>query len=72
MKNIDSQLEIIKQGAAEIIQEPELIKKLKSIPSSNFVVQFFLISDKSFSMFSGFNLFVSFGNFLNLFEDIIL
>ena len=30
MKNIDSQLEIIKQGAAEIIQEPELIKKLKS------------------------------------------
>ena len=30
MKNIDSQLEIIKQGAAEIIQEAELIKKLKS------------------------------------------
>ena len=30
MKNIDSQLEIIKQGAAEIIQEAELIEKLKS------------------------------------------
>ena len=30
MKNIDSQLEIIKQGAAEIIQESELVEKLKS------------------------------------------
>ena len=30
MKNIDSQLEIIKQGAAEIIQEAELVEKLKS------------------------------------------
>ena len=30
MKNIDSQLEIIKQGATEIIQEAELVEKLKS------------------------------------------
>ena len=30
MKNIDTQLKIIKQGAAEIIQESELVKKLKS------------------------------------------
>ena len=30
MKNIESQLEIIKQGAAEIIQESELVEKLKS------------------------------------------
>ena len=30
MKNIDSQLEIIKQGAMEIIQEAELVEKLKS------------------------------------------
>ena len=30
MKNIDSQLEIIKQGASEIIQEDELVEKLKS------------------------------------------
>ena len=30
MKNIDSQLEIIKQGATEIIQEVELVEKLKS------------------------------------------
>ena len=30
MKNIDSQLEIIKQGASEIIQESELVEKLKS------------------------------------------
>ena len=30
MKNIDSQLEIIKQGVAEIIQEAELVEKLKS------------------------------------------
>ena len=30
MKSIDSQLEIIKQGAAEIIQEAELVEKLKS------------------------------------------
>ncbi len=30
MKNIDTQLKIIKQGAAEIIQESELVEKLKS------------------------------------------
>ena len=30
MKNIDSQLEIIKQGTSEIIQESELVEKLKS------------------------------------------
>ena len=30
MKNIDNQLEIIKQGAAEIIQEADLVEKLKS------------------------------------------
>ncbi len=30
MKNIDEQLEVIKHGASEIIQEDELIKKLKS------------------------------------------
>ena len=30
MKNIDNQLEIIKQGTAEIIQEAELVEKLKS------------------------------------------
>ena len=30
MKNIDNQLEIIKQGAAEIIQEDDLVEKLKS------------------------------------------
>ena len=30
MKNIENQLEIIKQGAAEIIQESELVEKLKS------------------------------------------
>ena len=30
MKNIDSQIKIIKQGAAEIIQEAELVEKLKS------------------------------------------
>ena len=30
MKNIDEQLEVIKYGASEIIQEDELIKKLKS------------------------------------------
>ena len=30
MKNIDSQLEIITQGATEIIQEAELVEKLKS------------------------------------------
>lgn len=30
MKNIDTQLQIIKQGAAEIIQESELVEKLKS------------------------------------------
>ena len=29
MKNIDSQLKIIRQGAAEIIQEAELVEKLK-------------------------------------------
>ena len=30
MKNIDEQLEVIKYGASEIIQEDELVKKLKS------------------------------------------
>ena len=30
MKNIDEQLKIIKQGTAEIIQEADLIDKLKS------------------------------------------
>ena len=30
MKNIDEQLEVIKHGASEIIQEDELVKKLKS------------------------------------------
>ena len=30
MKNIDEQLKIIKQGTAEIIQEADLIEKLKS------------------------------------------
>ena len=30
MKNIDEQLQIIKHGASEIIQEDELVKKLKS------------------------------------------
>lgn len=30
MKNIDSQLKIIKQGAAEVIQEADLVEKLKS------------------------------------------
>ena len=30
MKNIDSQLKIIKEGVAEIIQEAELVEKLKS------------------------------------------
>ena len=30
MKNIDEQLNIIKQGTAEIIQEADLIEKLKS------------------------------------------
>ena len=30
MKNIESQLKIIKHGTAEIIQEAELIEKLKS------------------------------------------
>ena len=30
MKNIDSQLKVIKQGTAEIIQEAELVEKLKS------------------------------------------
>ena len=29
MKNIDSQLKIIRQGTAEIIQEAELVEKLK-------------------------------------------
>ena len=30
MKNINEQLKVIKQGAAEIIQEAELIEKLKT------------------------------------------
>ena len=30
MKNIDEQLKIIKQGTAEIIQEADLLEKLKS------------------------------------------
>ena len=30
MKNIDEQLEIIRYGTSEIIQEDELVKKLKS------------------------------------------
>ena len=30
MKNINDQLKVIKQGTAEIIQESELVEKLKS------------------------------------------
>jgi hypothetical protein len=48
------------------------IWKLKSTDSSNLVVQFFLTSVNNFSIDSALKSFVFSGNFLNLYDGIIL